>query len=236
MAHVPDINGFIRGIKEILKPTGVAVIEVPYFVDLLQKKEFDTIYHEHVYYFALKPLIRLVRTFGLEICNIEKLDIHGGTLRLFIRHSEWEGEREDIQRYLELEEKENIFVSETFSKFMLDISKLRTELLIMLDELKKSGKKIVAYGASAKGTTFLNYFGIGKEYLDFIVDKSPYKQGMFSPGVHLPIKDPSHLITGHVDYALLLTWNFADEILKEQEEFRSSGGKFIIPIPSLCVV
>ena len=175
MAHIPDINDFIKGLKTLLKPKGKAIIEIPYFLDLVQKFEFDTIYHEHVYYFALKPLVESFKRHALNIYTLEKLLIHGGTLRLYVGH---EGERSEdpiIQDILRKEEKFGLFKPETYVSFMKNLEKLKEDLSFKLRSLKNSGNKIAAYGASAKGTTLLNYFNIG-HYLDFIVDKSLEKQ------------------------------------------------------------
>lgn len=234
MAHVPDINGFVKGIQLLLKKTGQAIIEVPHFLDLSEKLEFDTIYHEHVYYFGLKPLISLFERHGLEIFNVEKISIHGGTLRLFIGHKGRHPVSNVIETILREEEMANLYELASYQQFMVKIERLKEKLVSSLKSLKSRGKRIAAYGASAKGTTLLNYFGVDGDLLDFVVDRSLAKQGKFTPGKQLEIRIPEAL--EHVDYAVLLAWNFADEIVRQQADFVSKGGKFILPLPDVRVV
>jgi len=236
MAHVPDINSFVKGIKILLKEKGQAIIEVPYFADLVEKLEFDTIYHEHVYYFSVKPLRTVFGRYGLEIFDIEKIAIHGGTLRMFVGHKGAYPVQPVVEEMLDKEEKSNLYAVGNFKNFVQRIDDLGAELRKVLGNLKKQGAKIAAYGASAKGTTLLNYFKIDKQYLDFVVDRSLAKQGHYTPGTHLLIKSPSALIEDGANYALLLTWNFAEEILAQQARYRSEGGKFIIPLPVVRIV
>lgn len=236
MAHVSDINGFIKGIKNLLKPQGYAVIEVPYFLDLVQNLEFDTIYHEHVFYFAVKPLKVAFEMFELEIFNIEKIAIHGGTLRLFVGHFGSNIVQPIINDMIQKEENLKLYSMDTFLNFMKKINNLKINLIRLLKNIKKSGGKIAAYGASAKGTTLLNYFGVNKNYLDFVVDRSSIKHGLFTPGTNLEIKTPNAFITEKVSHALLLVWNFADEIIEQQQEFINSNGKFIFPLPEVKVI
>lgn len=236
MAHVPDINDFIQGLKILLKPTGTAIIEVPYLIDLVNHCEFDTIYHEHVYYFALSPLKILFEKYGLYITDVEKLAIHGGSLRLFIQPICQITISASVTQLLEHEKIMQANQPDFFNALRDKIQKLKTELLELLTKLKATGKTIAAYGASAKGATLLNYFGIHKDILDFVVDRSPAKQNLYMPGVQLPIYAPEALLQKKPDYALLLTWNFAEEILSQQQNYRLNGGKFIIPIPELKVI
>lgn len=236
MAHVPDINDFIKGLKTLLKPNGFCVIEVPYFSDLVAKLEFDTIYHEHVYYFSVKPLERAFKKHGLEIYDIEKLTIHGGTLRLFVGHHGTHQIQSIVQEFINKEIQSGLYEIETYAQFMNKLLVLKNSLFSTLETLKKQGKKIAAYGASAKGTTLLNYFGINKDILEFVVDRSMTKQGMHTPGTQLSINSPDALITHKINYALLLSWNFTDEILKQQQEFIASNGKFIVPLPEVSII
>ena len=230
MAHVPDIIGFVKGIKHLLKPHGFAVIEVPYFLDLVQRLEFDTIYHEHVFYFSVKPLKLLFERHGLELFNVEKIAIHGGTLRLFVGHYGAHPVKPSISEMIEKEIKLNLYELSTYHDFMEKLKKLKHDLLLSLTKLKKEGRQIAAYGASAKGTTLLNYFGITRDHLNFVVDISPVKQGLYTPGTQFEIKSPGALMTEKVTHALLLAWNFADEIIKQQQEFINNGGHFILPL------
>lgn len=230
MAHVPDINGFVKGIKHLLKPNGFAVIEVPYFLDLVQKLEFDTIYHEHVFYFSVKPLKMLFERHGLQLFDIEKIEIHGGTLRLFLGHKDAHSVKSIIEEMITQENALHLYELATFESFMKQLAILKSDLLVALTKLKESGQKIAAYGASAKGTTLLNYFGINQDYLHFVVDKSTVKQGLYTPGTRLPIKNPDALIVEKVNHALLLAWNFAEEIIGQQQDFIRQGGNFIFPL------
>lgn len=236
MAHVSDINGFIKGIKCLLKQNGRAIIEVPYFLDLVEKLEFDTIYHEHVYYFSVKPLQIAFKRHGLEIYDIEKIAMHGGTLRLFVGHEKVYAVQPVVSQMIDVEKKAGIYKIQTFTDFIDKIFILKINLCQTLTTLKEKGAKIAAYGASAKGTTLLNFLGIGKNYLDFVVDRSMVKQGLYTPGTYLEIKVPDALINEDVTHALLLSWNFADEIMAQQQEFINKDGKFIVPLPEVKIL
>ena len=236
LAHVPDLNGFERGLRRLLKADGVAVIEVPYVKDLVDRCEFDTIYHEHLCYFSLNSLDRLFRGNGLVIENVERLPIHGGSLRLFVTHQGWGHPRPAVQTLLEEEAAWGVNRLDFYRGFAHRVESLRTSLRGLLRGLKQSGKRLAAYGAAAKGSTLLNYCGIGTETVDFVVDRSSYKHGRYMPGVHLPIYPPTRLLEAMPDYVLLLTWNIAQEILEQQGQYRQQGGKFILPMPEPKVI
>jgi SAM-dependent methyltransferase len=236
LAHVADLNGVVRGIATVLKPRGVAVIEVPYVKDLIDHCEFDTIYHEHLCYFSLTALDRLFRRHGLVIRDVERISIHGGTLRIFASRVEWATPGEAVKNLLAEEAAWGVDREDFYRGFGAKVERLRASLLELLGGLKAQGRRIAAYGASAKGSTLLNFFGIGADTLEFVVDRSTVKQGRYTPGTHLPILAPERVLELRPDYLLLLTWNFADEILPQQQAFRDQGGRFIIPIPECRVV
>jgi len=237
LAHVADLNGVVRGFAELLKPDGIAVIEVPYVKEMIDRCAFDTIYHEHLCYFSLTALDRLFKRHGMGIRDVEHFDIHGGTLRIFAGQASAKGEATaTVRRMLDEEASWDVGDASFYRGFGAKVERLRGELVKLLNDLKAQGKRIAVYGASAKGSTLLNYFSIGRETLDFVVDRSSVKQNHYTPGTHLHIGAPEKLLEAMPDYVLLLTWNFADEILEQQAEYRRRGGRFIIPIPEVKVV
>lgn len=236
LAHVADLNGFLRGLRILLRERGAVVIEVPYLKDLLDHCEFDTIYHEHLCYFSLSALDRLFRRHGLVIYDVERVPIHGGSLRLWAGHAAAVCPGDRVHDLLAEETAWGVDQEEFYAEFARRVESLKTSLNRFLRDLKKNGRRVAAYGAAAKGSTLLNYCGIGRETLDFVVDRSTHKQGRHMPGVRLPIFPPARLLESKPDYVLLLTWNFAPEILEQQQEYRRGGGRFIIPVPELHVV
>jgi SAM-dependent methyltransferase len=243
MAHVADLRGFVRGLSYFLKEDGMAVVEAPYLKETIDHTEFDQIYHEHLCYFSLTALEDLFRRHDLQVVDVERLPIHGGSLRVFVqrtrdeRGSSIERTPSNAVRDLMAEEAGwGVGDIAFYRHFQVKVEQLRSQLLDLLSSYKQQGKRIAVYGASAKGSTLLNYFGLGRETLDYVVDRSTVKQGLYTPGTHLPILAPEKLVEDMPDFVLLLTWNFADEILAQQAEYRQRGGKFIIPIPQLKVV
>lgn len=238
LAHVPDLKDFVAGLKLILRPSGTIAVEFPHLIRLMEGNQFDTIYHEHFSYFSFCTAENLFAAQGLRVFDVEEMATHGGSLRLFLCHSQNET-RPASPAVAELREREiaaGMRNLETYSRFGERVRETKRALLECLIELKRARKSIVGYGAAAKGNTLLNYCGIGRDFLDYTVDISPHKQDHFLPGTHIPICHPDMIRQTKPDYVLILPWNLRDEIVDQLAEIRKWGGRFIIPIPAPEVI
>lgn len=236
LAHVADLNGFVAGAAHLLADDGIVEYEFPYVGDLVDHVEFDTIYHEHLCYFSAHAIQRLFRRHGLELVDVVKVPIHGGSLRVTGAVAGTPAGRLRVDALLAEETGRGMDREAFYASFGDQVAALGVALNAKLRELRADGKRIAAYGASAKGSTLLNVFGIGADLLDFVVDRSTIKQGKLTPGSHLEISPPERLLADQPDYTLLLTWNFADEILAQQQPYRDAGGRFIVPVPEVRIV
>lgn len=236
LAHVPTVNDFLSGTFSALKPSGVAIFEFPYLVNFLESTQFDTVYHEHVFYYSLSAITKLAERAGLEVFDAQRFPVHGGSLRVFIQKPGGRAISTALDRLLSAEQEANITSPVPYEDFARRVLKIKDELVSLLKNLKGKGYRIAAYGAPAKGNTLLNYCAIGQDIIDFTVDRSPHKQGLLTPGMNIPISPPERLMDEMPDYTLILPWNLADEIIEQQAAYREKGGKFIIPIPSTRVI
>ena len=234
VAHVDDINDFVAGFARLLKPTGVAVFEFAYALEMIRHCEFDTILHEHLFYHTLHGLDPLFRRHGLYLNDVERLPIHGGSLRLTV--SGIPGRSAQLDALFAHEAALGLDKLEFYEDFAGRVRALRRSLAGLLVSEKAKGKRIACYGAAAKGATMVNYLDLGKGFFEFVVDANPYKQGKFMPGQHIPIRHPDQLVADQPDLVLLLAWNFAGEVIRQQTIFRERGGSFIIPVPEPCIV
>ena len=232
LAHVADLNGFVAGIAVLLKESGAAVVEVPYLGEMVPNLEFDTIYHEHLCYFSLTALSRLFARHGLAVTDVEQIPLHGGSLLLTATPAAARrSPSARVEALLGHEAKDGLSGPEYYANFAPRVAAWREEFRSFLAGLKAKGLRLAAYGAAAKGSTLLNYAGVGTDLLDFVVDRSTVKQGRYMPGVHLQIRPPEALLEERPAAVVLLTWNFKEEILRQQAEYRRAGGRFVVPIP-----
>jgi 2-polyprenyl-3-methyl-5-hydroxy-6-metoxy-1,4-benzoquinol methylase len=237
LAHVPNLNDFVEGLKILLNQNGVITLEVPHILQLIDKNQFDTIYHEHFSYFSLITLKKLFTKHKLKIFDVEQLNTHGGSLRIFIKHenNDFQKERKSVKKILEIEKIFGLTKISTYTNFSQEVNLIRKELLNFLHKSKEDNKIVVGYGAPAKGNTLLNFCEINFELIDYTVDMNPHKQGMYLPGSHILIKDPNEIFKTKPDYVLILPWNLKKEIMTQMKDIRKWGGRFVIPIPEVKI-
>jgi len=237
LAHVPDLNDFVAGMKVILKPGGVLTMEFPHLQHLIEENQFDTIYHEHFSYFSFLAAQRVFAHHGLELFDVEEIPTHGGSLRIYGRHAGQAGGPSERVKELAARERRLKFEDlETYRAFANRAGETKRELREFLVAARRAGKKVAGYGAPAKGNTLLNYCGVRTDLLEYTVDRSPHKQGMYLPGVHIPIYPPDRIAETRPDYVVILPWNLKDEIVAQMAHVRSWGGKFVVPIPKVRVL
>ena len=238
LAHVPDLNDFVAGLAILLAPDGVLTMEFPHLLRLVERNQFDTIYHEHFSYLSFGTVARIFARHGLEPFDVDELDTHGGSLRVYARHAgrELPPTTPRVARLLALEERLGMRELAWYASFGEQVKETKRKLLAFLIGAKRAGKSICGYGAPGKGNTLLNYCGVGRDFLDFTVDRSPYKQGKFLPGTHIPILHPDALAPARPDYVLILPWNLKDEIATQLGYIREWGGRCVVPIPTTQVL
>jgi len=231
-AHIDDLDEIILAVKMLLKKDGVFMIEAPYLIDFIQKRYFDLVYHEHMSYWRGETLQRIFERFDMQVIDVEKVPVHGGSIRVYVSEKGNNQKiQSSVQKFINKERTVKLNKINTYTNYAKEIEKNKISLINLLYKLKKSGKKIVGYGAPAKGNTMLNYFNIGRDSLDYIVDDSQWKQGLYSPGKRIPVKDFAFFSKDRVDYLLILAWNFAESIIEKNQSFAKKGGKFIVPVP-----
>lgn len=238
LAHVPDINDFVQGMKVALNDNGVITMEFPHLIQLVKNIQFDTIYHEHFSYLSFTTVVNIFRSNGLKIFDVQEIPTHGGSLRIFACHEEDESKTilSSVQSLLQAETDSGVRSMEYYRDFQQNVDAVKIKLLKFLLDAKAEGKKVAAYGAAAKGNTLLNYCGVRHDLISFVVDASPHKQNKYMPGSHLPIYDESAIEVNRPDYVVILPWNLKEEIVNQLSYIRSWGGKFVTAIPSLEIL
>ncbi|MBL8038297.1 methyltransferase domain-containing protein [Nitrospira sp. CMX1] len=235
LAHVPDLNDFVKGLKVLLKPTGLITMEFPHLLQLVEQNQFDTIYHEHFSYFSFIAVERVFARHGMKLFDVEELPTHGGSLRIYACH-ESDTSKPIEMRAKELKSREEAIGFGSLNHYLSfgpHVEATKRKLLSFLIAAKQEGKRVVGYGAPAKGNTLLNYCGIRADFIDYTVDRSPHKQGHFLPGVHIPIYEPDRVRATQPDYLLILPWNIREEVMKQMSYIREWGGQFVVPIPEV---
>ncbi len=237
-AHIHDVGDVMKGLNELLTDEGVFVVEAPWVVPFLNHLEFDTVYHEHLSYLGVKPMSALFERFGFEVFEVQQQPVHGGSIRVFGRRKRAGNKpvHASVQECLDAEKKEGCGDHARLEKYARDCAQLRDDLNALVNKLRAEGKRVVGYACPAKGNVLMNYCQLGTDRIAYLVDATPQKQGLYNPGMHIPVLPPEHLVKDQPDYAILFAWNHAKEILGKEGEFRKKGGKFIIPIPKVEIV
>jgi SAM-dependent methyltransferase len=238
LAHVPDLNGFVEGLKVLLKPHGIVTLEFPHLMRLMAENQFDTIYHEHLSYFSLTTVEKLSRRHKLAVFDVEEVATHGGSLRAYLRHDQDLTKPVDLRvtELLKREEIAGLTRIESYLSFAKQVDETKQRFFDFLINSKAQGKTIVGYGAPAKGNTLLNFCGVGRDLIDYTVDRSPHKQGLLLPGTHIPVCSPDRVAETRPDYVVILPWNLQDEIMNQMSYIRAWNGKFVVPIPKVHVL
>jgi methylation protein EvaC len=236
MCHIPDILGVVKGIKKLLKPTGVVMFEDPYLGDVIAKTSYDQIYDEHVFLFSALSIQYLFGLHGMELIDVQPQTTHGGSMRYVLAHQGAHPVKDSVARLVASEKEQGLDRLVTFEQFRINVEQSRTNLVKLLKDLKAQGKKVAGYGATSKSTTILNYCGIGPELIEYISDTTPIKQGKFTPGMHIPVVPYQAFKDNPPDYAVLFAWNHAEEIMAKESEFMAAGGKWIVHVPDVKVL
>lgn len=235
-AHIDDIDEIVRAVKELLTDDGVFVTESHYLLDLIEHREFDTVYHEHLCYYSVKPLLHLFSRFDMEVCDVRRVNVHGGSIRVYARQKTGKPVQSSVQELLALEEAAGLHTLSRFADFQKEVEAIKEKIVSLVRGFRNEGKVVTAYGAPAKGNTLLNFCGFTADDLKYATDTTPYKIGRLTPGSHIPVVSPDILKTDTPDYLLLLAWNYRDFILEKEKDLRERGAKFIIPIPKVEIV
>ena len=237
LAQVPNLNDFVEGLKIILKPAGVLTLEFPHLLRLIERNEFDTIYHEHFSYFSLLTTVRIMKAHGLKVFDVEELTTHGGSLRIYACRPEGQTHSVEpsVEKLIAEEETAGLGVPDGYESFSRQVKETKWALWEFLLRAARVGKSVAGYGAPGKSATLLNYCGIGTDSIEYTVDRSPYKQGRFLPGSHIPIHHPDHIRDTKPDYVVILPWSLKDEIMEQLQFIREWGGRFVVPIPKVTI-
>ena len=234
--HIQQLDDFVEGLKVALRPGGAFVIEAHYLLDIVEQVAFDTIYHEHVSYWGLAPMKRLFEAHGMTIVDAERVPLHHGQLRVHVQRQGEGTVRPSVDKILQAEKAADLDKFSTYTAFAERAKKIKRDLHQTLRTFAERGERVAGYGAPAKGNTLLGFLDIGPDLLPYIVDKSPLKQGLYTPGTHIPVVQPERLLADQPDYVLLLAWNFVDEIVAQQAEYQRRGGKFMVPVPEVRIL